>query len=94
MNFISEKRFSDRKAFNYPIDYEVRDTALIRKTGICGDISSEGIGLATDHLLVSKGIVRLYIPVSMTDVAVPVYAEVMWSQFSGESYKAGLKFLA
>jgi hypothetical protein len=94
MKFITEKRFSERKAFSCTIDYEVRGTALVRKTGICADISSEGIGLATDHLLVRSGIVRLYIPVSMTDVAVPVYAEVMWSQLSGESHKAGLRFLA
>lgn len=94
MKFNTERRSYKRKAINSPCKFETMGRgALVSRIGSIFDIGNGGAGLFADHQLNEGEVLKLYFPASVPDIAVPVYAQIMWSQRSEGQYKAGLRFI-
>ncbi len=90
---ITRKGFSEEISFESMLTGENR-TGVVCLNGSSTDISNGGLGLVAPYMAKQGEILKLLIPLSGLNVAVPVFAEVMWVQPFEGSYKAGLRFLA
>ncbi len=86
-----------RKEFSEPLEFELSAIepgapggTTCKAQGL--DISSYGLGLLTDYPLVRGMVLRLVLP-AHESAAVPVFAEVAWSDPVGGRFRAGLRFL-
>ncbi len=93
-----EKRDVEREAFERPVTFQVSahraasSDELTRK-GVCIDISSSGLGLATNCHLHTGEVMEVHLPIGVKDVTVRVFAEVRWSASAGGNGRTGLRFL-
>jgi len=95
----TEKRSVSRVPIHESVSFEMteRDSGRFRNvlgSGMGVDISRLGIGLSTDNPLSRGDVLRINFPVSVTDISLPVYTEVMWSVQEDGKFRAGLRFLA
>ncbi|OGQ94883.1 MAG: hypothetical protein A2521_09610 [Deltaproteobacteria bacterium RIFOXYD12_FULL_57_12] len=92
-----EKRRSERSAFKQAVEFEVSalratdGSTVNRAMGM--DISSSGMALETDIALGQGEIVQLHVPINSGAVFMPFFAEVRWAEASGNTWRAGLRFL-
>lgn len=92
-----ERRAAERKTFNEPVEFEL----IAIESGACRravcdalglNINSQGLGLLTSCPLVMGMVLRLAVP-ARGNAAVPVFAEVAWSDPIDGSFHAGVRFL-
>jgi len=95
-----DKRICKRASFRKPVEFELsaivvapRGTSPMRK-GHGIDISSTGMGLETDFRPEKGSMLKLLVPLSGSDIKMPVFAQVQWVVAAGVAYRAGLQFLA
>ena len=93
-----EMRVTERTEFNRPLEFELSVTessatgrARCKAQGL--DISSRGLGLLTEYPLVKGMVVRLVLRADGVAVAVPVFAEVAWTDPVSDRLRAGFRFL-
>jgi hypothetical protein len=93
-----EKRVCDRKLFDEPISFQISAVEgkikNIKKDSIAVDISSHGLGIKTQYLLVEGSVVKFHFPMKEVGTTIPVYAQVMWSMHTNDHFRVGLKFLS
>lgn len=99
MKRADNKRTSDRAPFVQPVVLEIWQqdagrSRTIRKDGIGIDISAGGGGLSTSYPLKRGDVVKLFFPVGIMDVRLPVYSTVAWSQTTDSGCRAGVAFLS
>ena|SRR3990172_374879 len=99
MTHAEEKRSDPRKSVNRTISFEllVTEKNKLKNTqvkGLCSDISRQGLGLTTDCLLKEGNVLKLHLPISEFNTALPLYAKVMWSRSADADFRAGLQFIA
>lgn len=90
-----EQRLTERKIFNQPLSFEislVESAEIIQKNALGIDISPAGLGLTTEYALKKGEVLKVYIPAA--DTVLPFYAEVVWSEPTDNSWRAGLRFLS
>jgi hypothetical protein len=94
---FEHKRHSYRQEFNQPVSFETSvingKIRNIRYNGIVVDISDGGLGLKTDHALSQGSVLKFDIPIKDMDIAIPVFAQVLWSKPDDDQFRAGLSFL-
>ncbi|GFE56991.1 PilZ domain-containing protein [Geobacter sp. AOG1] len=96
METPSNKRFNSRTPFHQPVTLEMWEQGAghVRDMGTGIDLSSCGGGLATKYPLKRGDVVKLLVPVGVTNVRLPVYASVVWSKATDDGFRAGVAFLA
>jgi len=93
-------RLSKRTSFREAVGIEVSAASVdeagvsLLRSGRGIDISSSGIGLETDFRPEKGSLLKLHVPLSGTDIKMPVFAQVQWVVAAGIMYRAGLQFLA
>ena len=89
-------RHNSRTPFHQPIGLEIweQGTKHVHEVGTGVDLSAEGGGLATKYPLKRGDVVKLLVPVGVTNVRLPVYASVVWSKATDDGFRAGVTFLA
>ncbi len=95
----SNKRSALRQPFEQTVTFERSSAASGAREWVLGnahgvDLTSSGFGFTTDRELTAGEVLRLYLPVGSTDITVPVYSEIVWTDSSGSNCRAGLRFLA
>jgi hypothetical protein len=94
----TEKRQDQRKGFQQTIEFALSaahpSTNSLEQKGLGIDISSGGIGLETVDKLQRDDVVKLSVPLGLTSVNIPAFAEVRWVEAFDERYRIGLRFLA
>jgi hypothetical protein len=98
MNYQPEKRSEARGAFRELISFEhlaIERTQLknIERNGDSVDISKSGLGMTADVSLKRGQVVRLTLPASKRDSALPVFAEVRWTLPGEGCFRYGLRLL-
>lgn len=90
------KRHDSRTPCHLPVGLEIweQGTGHVREAGTGVDLSSGGGGLATKYPLQRGDVVKLLVPVGITNVSLPVYASVVWSRPTADGFRAGVTFLA
>lgn len=97
MSNDSERRVQPRKLLVAPMTLELFVPAVDQEnraavaTGV--DISSGGLGIATQHDVRPGEIVKLGYPLVGEEVVLPVYSEVVWNRSDTGERRAGLRFL-
>ncbi len=91
-----EQRDSERKPFNFPVNFRLSAVNSKQKTDVqCVgrgvDISKYGLGLITELPLERGTVLQVLLP-AIVDTTVPVLAEVRWSM-PLNSFRVGLQFL-
>lgn len=96
METPKKKRHNSRIPFHQPVGLEIweQGTKHVREVGTGIDLSTEGGGLATKYPLKQGEVVKLLVPVGVTNVCLPVYASVVWSKATDGGFRAGVTFLA
>lgn len=93
----AEKRQSQRVEFKQEVVFELsavkRSYTLLEQSFQGVDISTGGLGLEADDELQKGEVVKLYVPLGMGSVNIPVFAEVRWVVTSGDRYRIGFQFL-
>ncbi len=93
-------RLSKRTSFREAVGIELTATSRaeagvsLLRSGRGIDISSSGLGLETDFRPEKGTLLKLHVPLSGSDVRLPVLAQVQWVVAAGVMYRAGLQFLA
>ena len=93
-------RLSKRTSFREEVGIELSATSgaeagvSLLRSGRGIDISSSGMGLETDFRPEKGSILKLLVPLSGSDIKMPVFAQVQWVVAAGVAYRAGLQFLA
>lgn len=94
-----EKRKDIRKEYAHEIGFELmlvggQERDVVPGYGFAVDIGDGGIGLMTRYEPKEGEVLKLFIPLIEPEVALPVFAEVMWVTPVSEYYRTGLRFLA
>jgi hypothetical protein len=95
---VIEKRLNQRIDLDQVLESVFSATSTVRNfptkkvRGL--DISSGGISVESDVVLLEGEVLKLLIPFGRGDVCIPVLAEVRWSEVQGKNYRMGLRFLA
>ncbi|MBT0651767.1 PilZ domain-containing protein [Geomobilimonas luticola] len=96
METPDNKRHNSRTPFHQPVGLEIWEQGAehVHDTGRAIDLSADGGGLATKYPLKRGDVVKLLVPVGVTNVRLPVYASVVWSKVTDDGFRAGVTFLA
>jgi len=97
-NINTESRISNRQAYNKAISFELSliesdQIKNIKSMGTGVDISPDGIGISTNHVLTKGDVLKLHIPDDIEKSTNTVFAEVVWSRPSNSHFRMGLRFL-
>jgi len=95
-----EKRMSERFPYQRTMQYMAMGDSLrppdrVPLSGGIVDISNGGMRVQTEELGLKEGVMlKVWIPLSETEVAVPVLTEVRWvKEEKTGGYHAGLRFM-
>ncbi len=93
------ERSCARRSIRKPVSFELSlmGSGLpenIVRSGVGVDLSSGGMGLATDYPLHEGEVLKLFFPIGVGNTSLPVYSEVVWSRSKEGEFRAGLRFLA
>lgn len=94
----SDRRKSARQPYGKQVDFEAM-TAGTKKVGTarhrahCLNISQGGMGITSEFKLKEGEVLKLFVPFKK-QVALPVFAEVMWMKPETDTYRAGMRFLS
>ncbi len=92
---MMERRMAERKQFTKPLNFRAGNIEWgdVISQGHGVNISSHGLGMTSDYLLVQGMVVRISLPVEDPGITLPLFAEVTWVSRNLASYRAGLRFL-
>ncbi len=99
MKNAGNKRTSGRAPFSQPVVLEIWQqdagrSSIIRKEGIGIDRSAGGGKISTAYPLKPGDVVKLFFPIGVMDIRLPVYSTVVWSQATDSGCQAGVTFLS
>lgn len=93
------KRLHRRTPFSQPIVLEIwqeeaERSRTIRKEGVGIDICAGGGKVSTSYPLKPGDVLKLFFPIGIMDIRLPVYSTVVWSQATDSGCRAGVTFLS
>lgn len=96
---MTENRSGSRTFINKTVCFElhVMESGISRKIlydACCTDISQRGLGLITDVYFKKGEVLKILISANGANTPAPVFAEVIWSKFSADQFRTGLRFIA
>jgi hypothetical protein len=96
---IEENRSRARTPINKTVCFELHviESGASRKIlydAYCTDISQYGLGLVTDVYFKKGEVLKILISADGVDTPSLVFAEVIWSKFSADQFRTGLRFIA
>jgi hypothetical protein len=96
---VTENRSGTRTTLNKTVCFElhVMESGIVRKLlydARCTDISQQGLCLVTDVYLKKGEILKILISPDGGNTPSTVFAEAIWSKFSADQFRTGLRFIA